>query len=127
MARAIDRTRLKKLLGMLGSAHDGEVLNAARHITTLMTQAGITWDALIPDDQTAAEDGRSRWNGDARAADRAKLDRLLEAEGVSPVLKIRLAHMRAALIRGQLSEADRRMMRVLYRKAVLDGAVVDPA
>jgi hypothetical protein len=122
MARAIDRTRLRKLLGLLGSDHDGEVLNAARHVTQLLREADATWDALIPDVDDA---GPSR-NGDARAADLAKLDRLLRSDLVSDVLRIRLSHMRAALLRGLLSEADRRMMRVLYRKAVLDGSVVEP-
>lgn len=39
------RTRLIKLLGMLGSEHDGEVVAAARAIEKL--RAGVAWNDLI--------------------------------------------------------------------------------
>jgi hypothetical protein len=42
-----DRLMLVKLLGMLGSDHDGEVVNAARQIEKLRRQIGLTWDELI--------------------------------------------------------------------------------
>ena len=35
--------KLAKLLGMLGSHHDGEVLNAARQAHKTVTNAGLTW------------------------------------------------------------------------------------
>ena len=42
-----ERDRLAKLLGMLGSDHDGEVLNAARLADRLVRDHGITWlDAI---------------------------------------------------------------------------------
>jgi hypothetical protein len=40
---ALDRGRLAKLLGMLGSEHDGEALAAARQVERLRTEAGLTW------------------------------------------------------------------------------------
>jgi hypothetical protein len=41
--------RVAKLLGMLGSSHDGEVLNAARMADRAVRDAGLTWtDALQP-------------------------------------------------------------------------------
>lgn len=44
-----DRVRLIKLLGMTGSAHDGEVANAAMAADRLVRQAGLTWhDVLQP-------------------------------------------------------------------------------
>lgn len=39
------RARLIKLLGMLGSAHDGEVLAAVRAVEKL--RAGVAWDKLL--------------------------------------------------------------------------------
>jgi hypothetical protein len=36
----VDRDKSVKLLGMRGSAHDGEVLNAARHAQELVKSAG---------------------------------------------------------------------------------------
>jgi hypothetical protein len=41
------KTRAAKLLGMLGSDHDGEVVNAARSAHRLIRQAGSTWGELL--------------------------------------------------------------------------------
>ena len=41
------RELLVKALGMLGSDHDGERLNAARFAEEQRTQLGMTWDELI--------------------------------------------------------------------------------
>jgi hypothetical protein len=44
-----ERTRLARLLGMLGSSHDGEVANAGRLADRLVRGAGLTWtDVLTP-------------------------------------------------------------------------------
>jgi hypothetical protein len=46
---ALDRERLAKLLGMLGSDHDGEVAAAGRAANALVKAAGATWfDAVAP-------------------------------------------------------------------------------
>lgn len=39
--------RLAKLLGMVGSDHGGEALNAARLANRLVRDAGITWPVLL--------------------------------------------------------------------------------
>lgn len=41
------RRKLVKALGMLGSDHDGEVLNAARVVEACRRRIGATWDQLI--------------------------------------------------------------------------------
>jgi hypothetical protein len=41
------RIKLTKMLGLLGSEHDGEVLNAARQVERLRTEIGATWADLI--------------------------------------------------------------------------------
>jgi hypothetical protein len=44
-----DADRLRKLLGMLGSAHDGEALNAARKVNELVRRNGVAWaDVIAP-------------------------------------------------------------------------------
>jgi hypothetical protein len=50
--------RLAKVLGMTGSAHDGEALAAARKANALMVAAGMTWDEILrpPDDLRIAVD-----------------------------------------------------------------------
>lgn len=42
-----DTAKLAKLLGMLGSAHDGEVINAARKAHELVRDSGATWCEVI--------------------------------------------------------------------------------
>jgi hypothetical protein len=42
-----DLTRLAKLLGMTGSAHEGEVVNAARKAGKLLAGLGITWEQAL--------------------------------------------------------------------------------
>jgi hypothetical protein len=44
---AADRDRLAKLLGLLGSAFDGEVANAGRLADRLVRTAGLTWPDII--------------------------------------------------------------------------------
>jgi hypothetical protein len=46
-AAALDRDRLSKLLGMLGSAHEGEVVAAARQAERLRAEAGLTWGEIV--------------------------------------------------------------------------------
>jgi hypothetical protein len=46
----IDYEHLAKILGMLGSVHDGEVVNAARQAEKIRTAAGLMWrDILKPE------------------------------------------------------------------------------
>jgi hypothetical protein len=47
LALRLDRDKLAKGLGLLGSAHDGEVLSAARMANTLVRSAGVTWHQLL--------------------------------------------------------------------------------
>jgi hypothetical protein len=113
----LDRDRLRKLLAMLGSDQDGEVLNAARLIDASIKASGASWQALIPD---GPEPLRV-----PNMADLDRLDQLLACDRVADILKIRLRDMRLALKRGQLADADRRLLRILHRKAVIDGVIVE--
>ena len=46
-AGALLAIRSVKALGLLGSTHDGEVLNAARHAERLRADLDLTWADLI--------------------------------------------------------------------------------
>jgi hypothetical protein len=59
MTAPLDRDRLAKLLGMLGSDHDGEVAAAGRHADALVRRAGLTWADVVSDRQPALYDGCS--------------------------------------------------------------------
>jgi hypothetical protein len=45
--RPADRAKLAAVLGMIGSAHDGEALNAARLADRLVRQTGLTWRDIL--------------------------------------------------------------------------------
>jgi hypothetical protein len=47
MSLPFPRNRLTQLLGMLGSDHDGEVVNAGRLATRLVRSAGLTWNDVV--------------------------------------------------------------------------------
>ena len=44
---AADRTKLAKILGMLGSAHEGERAAAAALASKMLADAGLTWFDLL--------------------------------------------------------------------------------
>ena len=68
-----DRDRLTKLLGLLGSAFDGEVANAGRLADRLVRSAGLTWPDIIapplplPDHDYRGDTGADPLRGDWRA------------------------------------------------------------
>jgi hypothetical protein len=43
----LDRGRLARVLGMVGSAHDGEVISAARLANRMVRAAGCTWVQVL--------------------------------------------------------------------------------
>lgn len=47
MIVAPDRVTISKLLGLVGSHHDGEALAAARKAHQLVTTAGMTWSEIL--------------------------------------------------------------------------------
>lgn len=59
-ARPLDRQRLAKALGMLGSAHDGEVVAAARAVEGMRRAAGLTWLEIISPAPRLPKPGRRR-------------------------------------------------------------------
>jgi len=47
MSAKLDRRLLVKVLGMLGSRHDGEVLSAARLAQAMISQSKVSWGELL--------------------------------------------------------------------------------
>jgi hypothetical protein len=54
LRRTLDRERLARVLGMLGSEHDGEALAAARQAERLRATAGVTWHDIVAPSATPA-------------------------------------------------------------------------
>jgi hypothetical protein len=67
----LDLQKLARILGMCGSAHDGEVVNAARAADRMVKEAGTRWRDLL---QTPVEAARVLC--DENLALRAELDQL---------------------------------------------------
>jgi hypothetical protein len=61
----LDYGRLEKLLTMLGSANDGEALNAARLVHKLVSSAGVDWATILGRPRGPSVNG----NGAPRAAE----------------------------------------------------------
>ncbi|MFL5252568.1 MAG: hypothetical protein ACJ8AI_06680 [Rhodopila sp.] len=47
MTALVDRQRLARVCGLLGSDHDGEALAAARQAEKIRKKVGLTWEELL--------------------------------------------------------------------------------
>ena len=47
MTALVDRQRLARVCGLLGSDHDGEALAAARQAEKIRQKVGLTWAELL--------------------------------------------------------------------------------
>jgi hypothetical protein len=75
--QTIDRVRIAKLLGMTGSTHDGEAVNAMRLANRIVRESGVTWYDVIgatalPSPEVA--DPLEGWPGGWRGAVETCLD-----------------------------------------------------
>jgi hypothetical protein len=53
--------RLVKLLGMMGSDHDGEVINAAKAAHRLLQSRGLTWSDVVTVESAPEQDQPGIW------------------------------------------------------------------
>jgi hypothetical protein len=78
--KAAKLKKLSKILGMLGSAHDGERASAALKACELLREAGMTWDEVVAPDKlpviSSATPRCSHWK------EIAQVDPHAEAEGL---------------------------------------------
>jgi hypothetical protein len=119
----IDTDKLAKILGMLGSAHDGEALAAARQADAMLRRAGLTWHDVLASPRTAAASGTRpgtggasdrRWRGfDWRTAAVQRLATEDQAQLVEALLR-RLQHDRSdtavrflSVLRAELRDGTR--------------------
>lgn len=78
----LDRDRLARVLGMLGSAHDGEIAAAGRRANALVIAAGLTWPQVVapPPRITATAAPANVWARETIEVARANPERLNEWE-----------------------------------------------
>ena len=61
--------RLGELLGRLSSEHEGEIVTAARKLSKLIREAGLTWPEILePSQQIAPYKPKYRWGNHVAAA-----------------------------------------------------------
>lgn len=56
MSATLDRAKLAAVLGMCGSAHDGEALSAGRLANRMVRESGSTWVQVLVDDADRDEE-----------------------------------------------------------------------
>ena len=69
-------SKLVKVLGMLGSAHDGEIAAAGRRANAMVKRAGLTWDEVISSSAPIPQQSRRpprRWRKPGTPSDTAAL------------------------------------------------------
>lgn len=47
MSHRLDMRKFVRIVGMLGSAHDGEVVAAARQASRMLSEARVSWSEVI--------------------------------------------------------------------------------
>ena len=132
MASKLDRRRLVKVLGMLGSHHDGEVLAAARLAQYMLGQAKMSWAELLdvkPGEEPEPlpqEDDVQAEAAKAAAASRQYTDpdypqmlrAVLRSRALNATSRKRLEGIEEQLRRGfELTLDDKLLVRWLYNSA----------
>ncbi len=121
MAAKLDRKRLVKVLGMLGSRHDGEVVAAARQAQYMLGQAKTSWGELLgvkpgeePDPLPQDEDGARPKYDDPDYPDMLKV--LLKGRTLDAKSRKKLEAMNDNLGKGgALALDDKLLLRWLYK------------
>lgn len=127
MTAKLDKKRLVKVLGMLGSRHDGEALNAARNAHAMLAQAGMTWAELLgvrpgeepeplPQEDAPPQPKHADKFDDPDYPDMLKV--LLKSKNMDAKTRKRFNDMEDRVRRGlQLSLDDKLFVRWLYHAA----------
>lgn len=123
MTTKLDRRRLVKVLGMLGSRHDGEALNAARTAHAMLAQSKLRWEDLLgvkPGEEPEPlpqEDGPApAYKGKFADPDYPDmLKAVLKSKGLDAKSRKRFEEMQERVGRGlSLSLDDKLLVRWLY-------------
>lgn len=112
MITSTDKTTLSKLLGMIGSAHDGEALAAARKAHQLLMQRNATWPEVLgldpvptapePDHLVEARDLLKRGKGLLTRWEHGFLLGIMSANTLAPKQVVSLEAIRAKVDAAEL-------------------------
>jgi hypothetical protein len=113
------RDKLAKVLGMMGSAHDGEVVAAARRADAMIRNASLTWQGVICSTQVIFSDESDN------VSDREMIGVCVDVDKNTAIFndrESRFLRSIASQIRRHrsLSEKQRSWLRALYEMAAAE-------
>ena len=121
---ALNRQQLAKILELMGSAHDGEALAAARRANMLVRNSGESWETLLasrlpPAAQTAQPaPQRSRTGHGRELTSYEMLYALLHSNRTPAPVKRRLKPLESKLVDGDVADDILQELRLLFRRYV---------
>lgn len=132
---ALNRQQLAKILELMGSAHDGEALAAARRAHMLVKNSGVSWETLLGAQSVSlrpsgfppappAEPQRARaTNAHGRELTSYEmLYALLHSNRTPTLIKKRLKPLESRLEDGDVGEEVLAELRTLFKRYVVAAA-----
>jgi hypothetical protein len=127
--------RLVKLLGMLSSSNDGEVLNAISAISRILNTHALSWQEIIlprkllptrvdPSESLGPDGNEKAPKSLGAASPREMLEALMKSPNVSPETLRDLRDYSRSISSGGLSPTIRADIQALYNYAILSGRQV---
>ena len=130
-----DYGRLTKLIAMLASENDGEVLNAVDAISNILNQYGLVWnDLLLPrkflkvrdtqSDDLAAEPASNAPPDPTQASPKQMFEILLASPRVSVETKRDIRDYSKEISENRVSPKTRADLHAMYRYAIVQGRYI---
>ena len=128
-----DYKRLLKLVKLLDSTNDGEVINAVTAVSRMLNQHGLAWDDLIlprkllpvraraVEPMVAVSSGPQEPIPLSQATPQIMYDALLDSPNLSPSIRRDILGYRNAIADGRVSAEMRADLRSLYHHVILQG------
>ena len=124
---ALNRQQLAKILELMGSAHDGEALAAARRAHMLVRNSGETWDSLLdprpaalrqPAAAASPTPERRRTGQGRELTSYEMLYALLHSNRTPTLIKKRLKPLESRIVDGDVADDVLQELRLLFRRYV---------
>lgn len=125
----LNRTTLVKVLEILDSAHADEALAAAKLASTMVREAGLTWDEVLAPEIGAAADqtppdrsdnlaGPFGYRRDRELSAHEQFFLVLLSSRTPPEVKRRLQDWEARVLDGEITPQESQDLRVMYQNFV---------
>lgn len=124
---ALNRQQLAKILELMGSAHDGEALAAARRAHMLVRNSGETWESLLdqrpaalrqPAPAASPTPERPRTGHGRELTSYEMLYALLHSNRTPTLIKKRLKPLESRIVDGDVADDVLQELRLLFRRYV---------